>query len=141
VIENTAGQGSNVGYRFEQLAEIIDQVQDKSRVGVCLDTCHSFAAGYDIHSPEGYRETLEQFDRIVGLKYLAAMHLNDAKKGLASRVDRHESIGKGTLGLETFGFVMNDPRMEGIPLIMETPDETLWAEEIQMLFGLVVSKS
>lgn len=137
VIENTAGQGSNLGYSFEQLAEMIDQVQDKSRVGVCLDTCHSYAAGYDIKTRDGYEAVLAEFDRVVGLSYLKGMHLNDALKGLASHIDRHQSIGKGTLGLEPFGYIMNDPRLDGLPLILETPDEDLWAEEIRLLKGMV----
>ena len=136
VIENTAGQGTNLGYRFEQLAEIIHQVKDQSRVGVCLDTCHSYAAGYDIKSRQGYADTMEQFDRIVGFKYLKAMHLNDSKKGLASRVDRHASIGKGELGIQPFRFIMSDSRLNGIPLVLETPDTALWAEEIKILQGL-----
>lgn len=136
VIENTSGQGSNLGYRFEHLAEIIDQVEDKSRVGVCLDTCHSYTAGYDIKTQEGYQSVIEEFDRIVGLDYLKAMHLNDCKKGLGSRLDRHESIGKGTLGLDTFRFIMQDSRMDRIPLILETPDSDRWAEEIEMLSGM-----
>jgi deoxyribonuclease-4 len=136
VIENTAGQGNNVGYRFEHLAEIISQIDDLSRVGVCLDTCHAYAAGYDIKTRQGYDQTFAQFDRIVGLDYLKAMHLNDCKKELASRVDRHESIGKGTLGTEPFGFIMSDPRLNGIPLILETPDNDIWAEEIQLLYQI-----
>jgi deoxyribonuclease-4 len=138
VIENTAGQGTNLGYRFEQLAEIIHQVKDRSRVGVCLDTCHSYAAGYDIKTAQGYADTMEQFDRIVGLKYLKAMHLNDSKKGFGSRVDRHASIGKGALGIQPFGFIMKDSRLDGIPLVLETPETTLWAEEIKLLQGLAV---
>jgi deoxyribonuclease-4 len=136
VIENTAGQGGHVGYRFEQLAEIMDGIDDRSRIGVCLDTCHSYAAGYDLKSPAGYAETIGAFDRIVGLQYLKGMHLNDCKKGLGSRLDRHESIGRGTLGVEAFGFVMRDPRMDNIPLILETPDDSLWPEEIDMLYRL-----
>ncbi len=136
VIENTAGQGSNVGHRFEHLAEIIHGVEDRSRVGVCLDTCHSFTAGYDILTEQGYAETLAQFDRIVGLRYLKGMHLNDSLKGEGSHVDRHASLGKGTLGLAPFGFIMNDPRLDGIPLILETPDDSLWPEEIKLLAGL-----
>jgi deoxyribonuclease-4 len=136
VIENTAGQGNNVGYRFEHLAEIISQVDDLSRVGVCLDTCHAYAAGYDIKTRQGYEETLTQFERIVGLDYLKAMHLNDCKKELGSRVDRHESIAKGALGMEPFGFIMSDPRLNGMPLILETPDNDLWAEEIKLLYQL-----
>ena len=112
VIENTAGQGSNMGYRFEHLAAIIDQVEDKSRVGVCLDTCHTFTAGYDLKTKEGYQATLSAFDAIVGFKYLKGMHLNDSKKDYASRVDRHANIGKGFLGLDAFRFIMADPRLE-----------------------------
>jgi deoxyribonuclease-4 len=136
VIENTAGQGSNVGHRFEHLAEIIHGVEDKSRVGVCLDTCHSFTAGYNILTQQGYSETLAHFDRIVGLHFLKGMHLNDSLKGEGSRVDRHASLGKGTLGLSPFGFIMNDPRLDAIPLILETPDESLWPEEIKLLASL-----
>ncbi len=136
VIENTSGQGSNLGYRFEHLAEMIDQVEDKARVGVCLDTCHSFTAGYDLKTRDGYRDVLEQFDRIVGLKFLKAMHLNDCKKGLGSRLDRHESIGKGALGLEPFRFIMEDARLDHMPLILETPDNDRWAREIQMLYQM-----
>ncbi len=136
VIENTSGQGSNLGYRFEHLAEIIDQVKDRSRVGVCLDTCHSYIAGYDIKTRQGYVDVLDAFDRIVGLKYLKAMHLNDCKKGLGSRLDRHESIGKGTLGLDPFKFIMEDPRLDHMPLILETPNNDIWAHEIQMLYQM-----
>lgn len=137
VIENTAGQGTNLGYTFEHLAEIIHQVEDQSRVGVCLDTCHSYAAGYDIKSATGYADAIAEFDRIVGLKFLKGMHLNDCKKGLGSRVDRHASIGKGELGLEAFRSIMNDPRMDKIPLVLETPDNAIWAEEIELLNSLV----
>ena len=137
VIENTAGQGSNMGYRFEHLAGIISLVDDKSRVGVCLDTCHSFAAGYDLSSREACEATFAEFDRIVGFKYLRGMHLNDAKKGLGSRVDRHDSLGKGILGTRCFELLMQDPRFDNIPLILETPDETLWAQEIEWLYSLV----
>lgn len=134
VIENTAGQGSNVGYDFAHLATIIDRIEDKSRVGVCIDTCHAYAAGYDLSTPESYRRTWEEFDRIVGFKYLRGMHLNDTKKGLNSRVDRHESIGQGILGIDCFKLMMQDPRFDNIPLILETPNETLWPEEIAMLY-------
>jgi deoxyribonuclease IV len=133
VIENTAGQGSNVGYCFEHLAEIIDQVHDKSRVGVCLDTCHTYASGYDIKTEQGYADTIDRFDRIVGLSYLRGIHLNDSKKDSGSRVDRHASLGKGTLGLDPFRWIMQDDRMNDIPIILETPDETLWPEEIALL--------
>lgn len=137
VIENTAGQGSNLGYKFEQIAYIIDKVEDKSRVGVCIDTCHSFAAGYDLATSSGFTETFEHFDNVIGFKYLRGMHLNDAKKELGSRVDRHDSLGKGTLGIEPFKWIMQDKRFDGIPLILETPDESIWAEEIKMLKGFV----
>lgn len=136
VIENTAGQGSNLGYTFEQLAYIIDRVEDKSRVGVCIDTCHAFAAGYDIQSANGFRETFERFDEVVGFRYLKGMHLNDSKKGIGSHVDRHDSLGKGELGIETFRMIMHDPRFDDIPLILETPDESLWEGEIKMLYKL-----
>lgn len=140
VIENTAGQGGNVGHRFEHLAAIIDRVEDKNRVGVCLDTCHTFTAGYDLKTQEGYQATLADFDEIVGFKYLKGMHLNDSKKEHASRVDRHAGIGKGFLGLETFRFIMGDPRLDEIPMILETPDETRWAKEIKLLYGLAMEK-
>ena len=140
VIENTAGQGSNMGYRFEHLAAIIDQVEDKSRVGVCLDTCHTFTAGYDLKTKEGYKKTLATFDAVVGFNYLKGMHLNDSKKDLASRVDRHANIGQGHMGQDTFRFIMADPRLEDIPLILETPDETLWANEIAMLYEMAMEK-
>lgn len=136
VIENTAGQGSNLGYSFEQIAYMIDHVEDKSRVGVCIDTCHAFAAGYDIKSENGFRETFEHFEDVVGFRYLRGMHFNDSKKGEGSHVDRHESLGKGELGIETFRMIMHDPRFDNIPLILETPDETLWPEEIKMLYKL-----
>lgn len=133
VIENTAGQGSNIGYRFEQLASIIEVVEDKSRVGVCLDTCHSFAAGYDLSTQEGCIEVFNRFDEIVGFKYLKGMHLNDSMKGLGSRVDRHNTLGDGMLGFPVFEFVAKDKRFDGIPLILETPDESKWSREIQYL--------
>ena len=133
VIENTAGQGSNIGYRFEHLARIIEQVDDPSRVGVCLDTCHLFAAGYALQNLDAYRATLDAFDRIVGLGFLKGMHLNDSKKKYESRVDRHESLGRGMLGLAPFGFIMQDKRLDNLPLILETPDDALWRKEIRLL--------
>lgn len=136
VLENTAGQGTNLGHTFEQLAHIIDKVQDKSRVGVCLDTAHTLAAGYEIRTRETYDETFNKFDDIVGFSYLKGMHINDSKKELASRVDRHDSLGKGLMNMDLFSFIMNDPRMDNLPLILETPDESLWAEEIQLLYSL-----
>ncbi len=135
VLENTAGQGSNLGYKFEHLRYIIDRVEDKSRVGVCIDTCHSFAAGYDLSTPAGFTHTFCEFDRIIGFRYLKGMHLNDAKKGLNSRVDRHDSLGKGTLGMEVFKLLMHDPRFDDMPLILETPDESIWKEEIKLLYS------
>lgn len=135
VIENTAGQGSNLGYSFEQLAAIIERIEDKSRVGVCIDTCHMFTAGYDIRTREAYDATWSEFERIVGFNYLRGMHINDSKPDLGSHVDRHDSIGKGKIGLDAFGFIMNDPRMDDIPLVLETIDETIWAQEIELLYS------
>ena len=137
VIENTAGQGNNVGYTFEHIAEIIRMVEDKSRIGVCLDTCHCFAAGYDLSTKEDYEQTFREFDKIVGLQYLRGMHLNDSKKDLGSRIDRHEQIGKGKIGLEAFKMIMNDDRLDNIPMILETPDNSKWAKEIILLNKLV----
>ena len=125
VIENTAGQGSNLGYQFEHLGYIIDKIEDKSRVGVCIDTCHMFTAGYDIRTREAYDKTWESFDKIVGRKYLMGMHINDSKPKLGSRVDRHQSLGLGEIGWDAFKFIMNDSRMDDIPLILETIDETI----------------
>ncbi len=133
VIENTAGQGSNVGYSFAHLARIIELVEDKERVGVCIDTCHGWAAGYDFASEEGYTKTWNDFDAIVGLKYLKGMHLNDAKRELGSRIDRHASIGEGYLGNRTFSRLMQDRRLAHIPFILETPAPEKWAEEIEWL--------
>ncbi len=137
VIENTAGQGSNLGYKFEHLAYLIERVEDKSRVGVCIDTCHMFTAGYDIRTREAYEATWEEFDKIVGFEYLQGMHINDSKPPLGSRVDRHHSLGKGEIGLDAFRFIMNDPRMDDIPLVLETIDESLWPEEIRLLYSFI----
>ena len=137
VIENTAGQGTNLGHTFEQIRYIIDNVEDKSRVGVCIDTCHSFTAGYDIKTADGFKETFRKFDEVIGFKYLKGMHLNDSKKDFASRVDRHENLGTGLLGEEVFSLIMNDERFDDIPLILETPEESLWEEEIRKLYSLV----
>jgi deoxyribonuclease-4 len=137
VIENTAGQGSNLGYRFEHLGHIIQKIEDKSRVGVCLDTCHTFTAGYDLRTRAAYDETMDAFGRIVGFEYLMGMHINDSKPKLGSRVDRHHSLGQGEIGWDTFGFIMNDPRMDDIPLVLETIDESIWAEEIKALYALI----
>ena len=135
VLENTAGQGTNLGYKFEHLAHIIDKVDDKSRVGVCLYTAHTLAAGYEIRTREAYDETFNMFEEIVGFKYLKGMHINDSKKEIATRVDRHDSLGKGIMNMDLFSFMMNDPRFDNLPLILETPDESLWAEEIQLLYS------
>ncbi|GHB30000.1 deoxyribonuclease IV [Salinicola rhizosphaerae] len=133
VIENTAGQGSNLGFRFEQLAEIIDQVEDKSRVGACIDTCHAFAAGYDLRSAEDAIAMLDTFASVVGIEFLRGMHLNDAKSAFASRVDRHHSLGKGNIGLDGFAALMRDSRTDDIPLILETVEPAIWPDEIQWL--------
>ena len=135
VLENTAGQGSNLGYKFEHLAYIIDRVEDKSRVGVCLDTCHSFAAGYDLRTKEACDATFAEFDRIIGFKYLRGMHLNDAMRPLGSRIDRHSPMGDGEIGIECFKYIASDPRFDNIPLVLETPDEERWAQEIAQLKG------
>jgi deoxyribonuclease-4 len=140
VIENTAGQGTNMGFKFEHLKFIIDKVEDKSRVGVCIDTCHAFTAGYDLRTTGEFSGTISLFDKIIGLKYLYGMHINDSKKEYASRVDRHENIGKGFLGEEVFRILMNDSRFDNMPLILETPEESLWAEEIRRLYSLVESR-
>lgn len=133
VIENTAGQGSNLGFRFEQLAYLIDRVEDKSRVGVCIDTCHAFAAGYDLRTAEACERTFAELERIVGFRYLKGMHLNDAMKPLSSRIDRHMPLGEGMIGMECFRYIARDKRFDGIPLILETPDEARWPEEIARL--------
>lgn len=131
VIENTAGQGSNVGNKFEEIRYIIDRVEDKSRVGVCIDTCHTYSAGYDIVGD--YDGVFNEFERIIGLEYLKGIHLNDTKKPLASRVDRHESLGDGLLGIDFFKRFMKDPRFDNMPIVLETPDENRWADEIALL--------
>ena len=139
VIETTAGQGSNLGHRFDHIAHIISKVEDKSRIGVCLDTCHSFSAGYDLASEEGYRRTWEEFDSVIGKDYLKAIHLNDDMRELGSRIDRHASINKGTLGTDFFRRFINDPRFDNMPIILETPDPALWPEEIAYLYSLAES--
>ena len=136
VLENTAGQGSNLGWKFEHLAHIINKVEDKSRIGVCLDTCHMFTAGYDIRTRETYDISMAEFGNIVGFEYLMGMHLNDSKPDLGSHVDRHESIGKGKIGIDAFRFIMNDERMDDIPLILETIDDSIWKQEIELLYSL-----
>ena len=141
VIENTAGQGSNLGYKFEHLAYIIDKIEDKSRVGVCIDTCHMFTAGYDIRTREAYDKTWDEFGKIVGFEYLSGMHINDSKPELGSRVDRHDSLGEGKIGWDSFKFLMNDSRMDDIPLVLETIDESIWAKEIETLYSFVEDSS
>ena len=133
VIENTAGQGSNLGFAFEHLAYLIERVEDKSRVGVCIDTCHAFAAGYDLRTAEACDKTFAELERVVGFGYLKGMHLNDAMKILGSHVDRHTPLGEGMIGMECFRYIARDKRFDGIPLILETPDETRWSEEIARL--------
>lgn len=135
VIENTAGQGSNVGFDFAHLAHIIDRVEDKSRVGVCIDTCHAFSAGYDLSTQQACAATFDTFDRVVGFKYLCGMHLNDTMKAMGSRVDRHQSLGDGMLGVEVFKFVASDARFDNMPLILETPNEERWKQEIEQLYA------
>lgn len=136
VLENTAGQGTNLGFRFEHLAYIIERIDDKNRVGVCIDTAHTLAAGYEIRTAEGYGAMWQEFDAIIGSDYLSGIHLNDSKKDLGTRVDRHASIGQGVMQMGLFELVMNDPRLEDLPLIIETPDEALWETEIKTLYGL-----
>lgn len=133
VFENTAGQGSNLGYNFDQLASMLEQTERPESVGVCIDTCHAFAAGYDLSTPEGFEKVFDEFEKKIGFKYLKGMHLNDAKGVLGSRLDRHHSLGEGNLGWSTFKWIMQDSRFDNIPLILETIDETIWLEEVQKL--------
>ncbi len=137
VIENTAGQGTNLGYKFEHLGHIIERVEDKNRVGVCLDTCHTFTGGYDIRTREAYDKTMDDFGKIVGFEYLSAMHINDSKPKLGSRVDRHHSLGQGEIGWDAFRFIMNDERMNDIPLVLETIDSDIWDREIVEMYNLI----
>ena len=137
IIENTAGQGSNLGYRFEHLAQIIEQVDDKNRIGVCIDTCHAYVSGYDLGTTEACEKTFAEFDKIVGFTYLKGMHINDSKKELGSRVDRHHSLGEGFIGLDLFKFLMQDERFDNIPMVLETIDPTIWHEEIQLLRSFI----
>jgi deoxyribonuclease-4 len=137
VIENTAGQGTNLGHTFEQIKVIIDHVEDKSRVGVCIDTCHAFTSGYDVKTKEGFEATFKKFNDIVGFQYLKGMHLNDTKKDFGTRVDRHENLGTGFLGEDTFSMLVNDPRFDDMPLILETPEDSLWEAEIKKLYSFV----
>lgn len=137
VIENTAGQGSNLGFKFEQIAYIIERVENKNRIGVCIDTCHAFAGGYDFRTEESYEKTMGEFDRIIGYKFLSGMHLNDTKNELGVRKDRHESLGRGFLGLSSFENIMNDKQIDEIPLILETIDDSIWVDEIKMLRNMI----
>ena len=137
VIENTAGQGTNLGYKFEHLAHIINKVDDKSRVGVCLDTCHTFTGGYDLRTREAYDKTMDEFERLVGFEFLSAMHINDSKPKLGSRVDRHHSLGEGEIGWDAFKFIMNDERMNDIPLVLETINSDIWDREIEAMYNMV----
>lgn len=137
VIENTAGQGTNLGHTFEQIRFIIDHVEDKSRVGVCIDTCHAYTSGYDVKTRAGFTETFRKFTEIIGAGFLKGMHLNDSKKDFGTRVDRHENLGGGFLGEEVFSFIMNDDRFDDMPLILETPEESLWADEIKKLYSFI----
>jgi len=136
VIENTAGQGTSIGYKFEYLARIIDGVDDKSRVGVCIDTCHAFAAGYNLSTEKSYYEMWKQFEELIGFEYLKGMHLNDSKNECRSRVDRHDNIGEGKIGIKGFELLMQDERLDNIPMILETPNTERWPEEIEMLYKL-----
>lgn len=137
VLENVAGQGSNLGHSFEQLAHIIDKIDDKDRIGVCIDTCHAYSAGYDLATETGYDRTWNEFSDIIGFDFLKGMHINDDKRDLGSRIDRHETIGNGTMGKEFFIRLVNDPRFDDIPLILETPDESIWAQEIKWLYSQI----
>lgn len=140
VIENTAGQGTNLGYKFEHLGFLVSNSIDKSRVGVCIDTCHTFSAGYDLRTAEAYAQTMSDFALHVGFEYLSGMHLNDAKPELGSRVDRHHSIGAGKIGLDAFRFILNDERIDDIPMILETIDDSIWPQEIELLYSLIDEK-
>ena len=140
LLEITAGQGTNVGYTFEHLAAILEFVDRPDRMGVCMDTCHLFAAGYDIRTAEGYQDVMKQFDNIVGIEQIYAFHLNDSKKGFGSRVDRHAHIGQGAIGLEGFRALLNDPRFEKIPMVLETPKGPDLKEDVmnlEVLRGLI----
>jgi deoxyribonuclease-4 len=137
ILEITAGQGSWVGYTLEHLAAIIDKIEDKSRAGVCFDTCHAFAAGYDLRTQESCEKVFKEFEMVIGFNFLKGLHLNDAKSEHNSHVDRHHSLGQGNLGLEVFKFLMNDPRFDEIPMILETIDDSKWADEIKMLYSFI----
>lgn len=135
ILENTAGQGTNLGYRFEHIKNIIDQIKDKSRIGFCLDTCHLFVSGYDIRDMDSYSKTMAELDRTIGFKYLKGVHLNDSKAELGSKKDRHHSIGEGFIGFDAFRYIMKDPRFDDVPMVLETIDDTIWDKEISMLYS------
>ncbi|MGL1892570.1 MAG: deoxyribonuclease IV [Spirochaetaceae bacterium] len=137
VLENTAGQGTNLGYKFEHIKTIIDLVDDKSRIGFCLDTCHLFVSGYDIRTLDEYNKTMEALDSIIGFKYLMGVHVNDSKAELASKKDRHHSIGEGFIGVDAFKYLMADPRFDNVPMVLETIDDTIWDKEIELLYSFV----
>jgi len=137
VLENTAGKGNTIGGDFKELKSIIDKIEDKNRIGVLLDTCHTFDFGYDISSKEGYEKTFDEFDKLIGFSYLKGIHLNDSMFGLSSKKDRHESIGKGLLGMDFFRRFMNDPRFDNMPITLETINPDIWAEEIKLLYSLI----
>ena len=137
VLENTAGQGNNVGYKFEQLRDIIKHVENKAGVGVCLDTCHAFSAGYDLTTQDSSKKVFESFGEIVGFEYLVGMHLNDSKTELGSRKDRHHSLGEGFIGLEVFKYLMNSDHFDNMPLILETVDPEIWPQEIELLYSFI----
>ncbi|MBC2856783.1 deoxyribonuclease IV [Cetobacterium sp. 2A] len=137
VMENTAGQGSNMGYTFDHLGKIIEMIEDKSRIGVCIDTCHTLTAGYELKDEAGYNKTMDEFEKKIGFKYLKGVHLNDSKFDTGTKKDRHDSIGKGVMGMDFFERIMNDSRFDNIPIILETIDDTIWKEEIEMLYGLI----
>lgn len=139
VLENTAGQGTNLGYKFEHIRDIIDLIEDKSRIGFCLDTCHAFVAGYDIRTRDAYDKTMDELESIIGFKYLMGVHINDSKGELGSKKDRHHSIGEGYIGLEAFKFLMNDPRFDNIPMTLETIDDSIWDKEIELLYSFINS--
>ncbi|XP_013789236.1 uncharacterized protein LOC106473102 [Limulus polyphemus] len=136
VLENMSCQGNTVGGKFQELRRIIDKVKDKSRVGICLDTCHAFAAGFDLSQPEGFQKMMKDFENIIGLEYLKAIHLNDSAGKLGCHLDRHENIGKGNIGIEGFRHIMNDPRLNNIPMILETPANVSDEKEIKTLYQL-----
>ncbi|KAH9386171.1 uncharacterized protein NEMAJ01_1067 [Nematocida major] len=140
VIENMAGQGNTVGSKFKELRMIIDGVENKERIGVCLDTCHLFGAGYDIRTKKSFQKVMDEFNEVVGLEYLKGVHINDSKEALGSKKDRHASIGKGLIGLEAFVYIMNSPLFNGIPMILETPDPEKYKEEITLLYSLIEGK-